>query len=87
VAAAKSAAREREEAPRAPETYSSTEEPEEPFKGDATIEDLLSKFGNSNKRDRKRRQDDDEDSESGDRYSRRQRDAIRRTLQQLSDDE
>jgi len=79
--------REREEAPRAPETYSSTEEPEEPFKGDATIEDLLSKFGNSNKRDRKRRQDDDEDSESGDRYSRRQRDAIRRTLQQLSDDE
>jgi predicted RNA-binding protein with RPS1 domain len=79
--------REREEAPRAPETYSSTEEPEEAFNGDATIEDLLSKFGSANKRDRKRRQDDDEDTESDDRYSRRQRDAIRRTLQQLSDDE
>src|SRR6266508_676291 len=79
--------RERDESPRAPEVYTSTEEPEEAFNGDATIEDLLSKFGSGNKRDRKRRQDDDEDSESSDRYSRRQRDAIRRTLQQLSDDE
>jgi predicted RNA-binding protein with RPS1 domain len=78
--------RERDEAPRAPEVYTSTEEPEEAFNGDATIEDLLSKFGSSNKRDRKRRQDDEE-ADTSDRYSRRQRDAIRRTLQQMSDDE
>jgi transcriptional accessory protein Tex/SPT6 len=78
--------RERDEAPRAPEVYSSTEEPEESFSGDATIEDLLSKFGNVNKRDRKRRADEDEEDYE-ERYSRRQRDAIRRTLQQMSDDE
>src|SRR5262249_60734450 len=79
--------RERDEAPPPPEVYTSSEESEEAFNGDATIEDLLSKFGSSNKRDRKRRQDDDEDTESADRYSRRQRDAIRRTLEQLSDEE
>jgi predicted RNA-binding protein with RPS1 domain len=79
--------RDRDEAPRAPEVYTSTEEPEEAFNGDATIEDLLSKFGSGNKRDRKRRQDDEEEPETGDRYQRRQRDAIRRTLQQLNDDE
>lgn len=79
--------REREEAPRAPEVYSSTEEPEENFSGDATIEDLLSKFGGPNKRDRKRRGDDEDETDYEDRYTRRQRDAIRRTLQQMNDDE
>ena len=81
--------RERDEAPRAPEVYSSTEEPEEAFSGDATIEDLLSKFGGagSSKRDSKRRPDDEEEGDSDDRYTRRQRDAIRRTLQQMGDDE
>jgi transcriptional accessory protein Tex/SPT6 len=80
--------RDRDEAPRAPEVYSSTEEPEEAFTGDATIEDLLSKFGGaSGKRDRKRRTDEEDEGDFEDRYSRRQRDAIRRTLQQLNDDE
>ena len=67
--------------------YSSTEEPEENFSGDATIEDLLSKFGGPNKRDRKRRGDDEDETDYEDRYTRRQRDAIRRTLQQMNDDE
>jgi predicted RNA-binding protein with RPS1 domain len=79
--------RERDDAARAPEVYSSTEEPEENFSGDATIEDLLSKFGSGGKRERKRRTDDEEEGEFDDRHTRRQRDAIRRTLQQLSDDE
>jgi transcriptional accessory protein Tex/SPT6 len=80
--------REREEEPRAPELYSSTEEAEETFTGDATIEDLLSKFGGGGKRDRKRRYEEEEEEEdTGDRYTRRQRDAIRRTLQQMNDDE
>lgn len=80
--------RDRDEGPRAPEVYTSTEEPEEAFKGDATIEDLLSKFGSGNKRDRKRRQDDEEEGgDANERFLRRQREAIRRTLQQLNDDE
>jgi transcriptional accessory protein Tex/SPT6 len=80
--------RERNDEPRAPEVYSSADETEEPFTGDATIEDLLSKFGGTSKRDRKRRPDEEEDEgNSEDRGSRRQRDAIRRTLQQLNDDE
>ena len=75
-------------APSAPEPLAVADEPEEEFQGDATLEDLLSKFSGG-KRERRRRQEDDEEEEeeSGDRYSRRQRDAIRRTLQQLSDDE
>jgi transcriptional accessory protein Tex/SPT6 len=80
--------RERDEEPRAPEVYSSTDEAEESFSGDATIEDLLSKFGGANKRDRRRRYEDEEEEESSDdRYTRRQRDAIRRTLQQMGDEE
>ena len=79
--------RDRDDAPKAPEVYSSTEEPEEAFTGDATIEDLLSKFGSGGKRERKRRYEEEEEESSEDRYTRRQRDAIRRTLQQLSDDE
>jgi hypothetical protein len=70
-----------------PEVYTSTDEPEEAFTGDATIEDLLSKFGGGGKRDRKRRADDHDEETEDDRYNRRQRDAIRRTLQQMSDDE
>ncbi len=80
--------RDRDEAPRAPEVYTATEEPEEAFTGDATIEDLLSKFGGaSGKRDRKRRTEEEDEGDFDDRYTRRQRDAIRRTLQQMNDDE
>lgn len=52
---------------------------EEEFEGNATLEDLLSKFSGG-KRERKRRQDDEEEEGDEDRYTRRQRDAIRRTL-------
>jgi transcriptional accessory protein Tex/SPT6 len=79
--------RERESEPRPPEVYTSSEEPEEAFTGDATIEDLLSKFGGGGKRDRKRRPDDQDEETEEDRYNRRQRDAIRRTIQQMTDDE
>jgi hypothetical protein len=65
--------------------YAAAGEPEEEFKGDATLEDLLSKFSGG-KRDRRRRQEEN-DEDDDDRYTRRQREAIRRTLQQLSDDE
>ena len=71
-------------APREPEVYSTGDVADEPFTGDATIEDLLSKYG-SNKRDRRRRDDDDEE-DSEDRGTRRQRDAIRRTLQHMDDE-
>ena len=74
----------RSSAPREPEVYTAGAEADEPFTGDATIEDLLSKYG-SNKRDRRRR-DDDEEEDSEDRGSRRQRDAIRRTLQHMDDE-
>ena len=59
---------------------SSSEEPEEPV-GNATLDDLLSKYGGANKRnDRsKKRREDEEDLEQ-DVPGRRQRDAIRRTL-------
>jgi predicted RNA-binding protein with RPS1 domain len=69
---------------REPEVYSTPDDPEEQFSGDATIEDLLSKFGG--RRDRRRRQDEDDEDENEDRGSRRQRDAIRRTLQQMDDE-
>lgn len=69
---------------RAPESYVAAD-PEEDFTGNATIEDLMSKFGGQRRTDRRRRQDDsDEDPE--DRNSRRQRDAIRRTLQHMDDE-
>src|SRR6266508_3325763 len=79
--------RERDSEPRPPEVYTSSDEPEEAFTGDATIEDLLSKFGGGGKRDRKRRPDDQDEETEEDRYNRRQRDAIRRTIQQMTDDE
>lgn len=82
--------RERGRAPAQPETYS-TEEIEEEFVGDATIEDLLTKFGGStSRRDRKgsRRDDHDFDDDTDEvRQDRRQRDAIKRTLQQVGRDE
>jgi predicted RNA-binding protein with RPS1 domain len=77
--------------PAVPETYS-TEEVAEEFVGDATLEDLLSKYGSpsNSRRDRKKDRVDTEEggeeetTEGGDR---RQRDAIRRTLQQVGRDE
>lgn len=65
------------------ETYRSADS-EDDFSGNATIEDLMSKFGGSRRNERRRRQEDDDDMD--DRHLRRQRDAIRRTLQQLDDD-
>jgi transcriptional accessory protein Tex/SPT6 len=81
--------RDRRNAPAQPETYS-TEDVEEEFVGDATLEDLLSKFGGpaAAKRDARKggkRDEDEDDSES--REDRRQRDAIKRTLQQVGRDE
>ncbi|WP_029215234.1 S1 RNA-binding domain-containing protein [Kallotenue papyrolyticum] len=56
-------------------------EDEETFTGDATLEDLVSKFnaGRYDRRGKSRRDYEDED-EDEDRSARRQRDAIRRTL-------
>ncbi len=75
------------------ETYVAGDEPEEEFTGNATLEDLLTKFGGSNSSKRKdkgrRRHDEEEEEEeeSEDRTSRRQREAHRRTLQRVSNDE
>lgn len=55
--------------------------------GNATLEDLLSKYGNGGRREKRRRRDDEEEEDTGDRGTRRQRDAIRRTIQHLGDDE
>ncbi len=83
----------RSQQPPVNESYSSANYEEE-FTGDATLEDLLSKFGGAtNKgRDVKKggRQEGDEEpegEEGGDGQTRRQRDAIRRTLQQVGRDE
>jgi small subunit ribosomal protein S1 len=83
--------RDRGRGPAQPETYS-TEDVEEEFVGDATLEDLLTKFGGpTTKRERKggRRDEPDFEEEGGDeaRQDRRQRDAIKRTLQQVGRDE
>lgn len=84
--------RERRNAQPAPEMYVVGEEDEDTFEGNATLEDLLTKFGGpSNRRDRdrdRRRRDHDDDDDEIERPSnRRQRDAIRRTLQQIGHDE
>ena len=71
---------------RVPETYTTADDSDEPFTGDATLEDLVSKFGRGRTSDRRRRADEPEEDEE-DRQSRRQREAQRRTLQSLSDDE
>ncbi|MGQ9928381.1 MAG: S1 RNA-binding domain-containing protein [Chloroflexaceae bacterium] len=82
--------RERRSVAAQPETYAS-EDFEEEFVGDATLEDLLTKFGGPSmaRRDRRssRRDDDFEDESVEERHERRQRDAIRRTLQQVGRDE
>ncbi len=68
------------------EAYSSSSVEEE-FVGDATLADLLSKFGGpSNRRDR-RRDEAGEAGEIGETGGRKQRDVIRRTLQQAGRDE
>ncbi len=74
------------------ETYVAEDEPEEEFSGNATLEDLLTKFGGSNPSKRKdkgrrRHDEDDDDEENEDRMTRRQREAHRRTLQRVSNDE
>ena len=76
------------------EVYATTnEEPEVVEPANATLEDLLSKFGSNARRgDKKRRPDeeDGEESEEGEdtgQFVRRQRDAIRRTIQTMGDDE
>jgi small subunit ribosomal protein S1 len=80
--------RDRRNAPAQPETYS-TEDVEEEFVGDATLEDLLSKFGGpaAAKRDRKGGKRDEDEDDGENRDDRRQRDAIKRTLQQVGRDE
>jgi small subunit ribosomal protein S1 len=68
------------------EAYATADDSEEEFTGNATLEDLLSKFGGQNRKDRRFQPEEEEDG--GDRQtSRRQRDAIRRTLQSVGDDE
>ncbi|NOK58285.1 MAG: 30S ribosomal protein S1 [Chloroflexi bacterium AL-W] len=59
------------------------DEPEQEV-NNATLEDLVSKYGGGSKRDRRRRKHDDyEEEEEEDYFTRRsQRDAIRRTLEQ-----
>ncbi|MBX0328091.1 S1 RNA-binding domain-containing protein [Oscillochloris sp. ZM17-4] len=80
--------RRRTSQPAVPETYS-TEDDTEEFVGDATLEDLLSKYGSptNSRRDRKKDQVDIEDEEETAGSGSRQRDAIRRTLQQVGRDE
>lgn len=65
------------------------DEVEEAEPVNATLEDLLSKFGGTSRRGDRRRRFDEEEEEVEDttRNSRRQRDAIRRTLQHMGDDE
>jgi len=54
----------------------------------ATLEDLVSKFGGSTRRDKKRRyEEEEEEVDDSTRLVRRQRDAIRRTLNDMGDDE
>ncbi|NTW02593.1 MAG: 30S ribosomal protein S1, partial [Oscillochloris sp.] len=74
--------------PSVPETYS-TEDDTEEFVGDATLEDLLSKYGSpaNNRRDRKKERTEVYEEEEADGSDRRQRDAIRRTLQQVGRDD
>ena len=74
----------------ASETYSTADDPADEFVGDATLEDLLTKFGgiaSAGRRDKGRRADEVEEPEDEEEQtSRHQRDAIKRTLQQVSKD-
>ena len=64
-----------------------SEEAETPDQSNATLEDLLSKFG-GRRPDKKRRADEEEiEEDETTRSTRRQRDVIRRTLQTMGDDE
>ncbi len=73
------------------ETYVAGDDTEEEFEGNATLEDLLTKFGGTNSRkDRRRRNDnDDDDIDEEDRFisRKKQREAIQRTLQRRDDEE
>ncbi len=64
--------------------YATPDDPEENFEGNATLDDLLSKFGSANRRDRRRTEVDEDGDEAGNeqRQRQRQREAIRRTLKQ-----
>lgn len=83
--------RERRSSPQPVMETFATEDYEEEFEGDATLEDLLSKFGgpSNSRRDRRRDRadDDEEERDEEQREDRRQRDAIRRTLQQVGRDD
>lgn len=83
----RSAERRDEPAPVAESYSSDVEDEEEDLTGNATLEDLLSKYGNGSRRERRRRRDEEDEGDEEDRVSRRQREALRRTLQHLSDDE
>jgi transcriptional accessory protein Tex/SPT6 len=74
--------------PKPPETYTTSDDDEEEFEGNATLEDLLTKFGGSSRKDRRRQNTEEEDDEEErQRRKQRQRDVIRRTLQQQNEDE
>jgi small subunit ribosomal protein S1 len=76
--------------PVASETYSTADDPADEFVGDATLEDLLTKFGgpsNASRRDKGRRRNEEEYEDEDEATSRRQRDAIKRTLQQVGKDD
>jgi len=64
------------------EMYTSSDDSdEEEFSGNATLEDLVMKFGGSYRKDRRRHDEDEEDEDEDEGSARqRQRDAIRRTL-------
>ncbi len=68
------------------ETYVAEDESDEAEPINATLEDLLNKYGGSKRKDRRRHEEEEEEDEE-DRFNRRQRDAHRRTLQQISNDE
>lgn len=79
--------------PPTPEVYvAGSDADEEEFEGNATLEDLVSKFSKGNSRkDRRRRKDDNNEEEEHPRGSRqhmqRQREAQRRTLRRIDEEE
>lgn len=77
-----------EQRPRSPEVYSFGEAEEEDYNGNATLDDLLSKFGQTDDRRSKKRyeREEEEDDDGESRESRMRRDAIRRTLRDNYDE-
>lgn len=66
------------------EAYATASDPDEEFEGNATLEDLVTKFG-GRRRDRRRpTQEEDEDERRSQRH--RQRDIVRRTLNDTEED-